>query len=282
MNTRKSFLITAILLIYFASLPLITHGLGVSLMRLKTPKVRVSVPPGGSTSEEIEIENPAGEEMAIRVYVEDWVYSSQDGAKNFSAPGTTETSCSNWITFSPKDFSLPPYGKRIIHITVNVPEDAIGANYSVIFFETLLSPASKDPGTASVNLMGRLGTLIYVQSEGTIEKKVDFFNLKIARKKDEPGYQITGDIANRGNCNSNIDGTFNIIDNEGNVFARGAFNTAYTLQGDKAVMTAGWDENLPKGEYFIVVSLDAGGTPIIGELTVEIDDKGTIAKSEIL
>ena len=79
-------------------------------VRIDRPKVRLSVTPGGNKSGVINIENPSEKTMVVGVYLEDWLYNSTaDGSKGFYPPDSTPLSCAKWITFSPAEFSIPPY-----------------------------------------------------------------------------------------------------------------------------------------------------------------------------
>jgi len=248
-------------------------------IRIDKPKVRLSVAPGSYDSGEIEVLNTGKEEAVVRAYLEDWVYSTQDGAKEFSPKGTTPFSCSNWVAFYPADFTLKPNGVQKVRYTVNVPKDAIGGHYAVMFFETgggSIEQPSSDQTTVTVKIMNRLGALFYVEPVGTIKKTAEITGVNINEKSGD--FSITVNFLNSGNTDITAGGTFNVIDSQGYVYARGEFNSVYTLAGSKAVLQSTVPSlNLKSGDYDMIVTLEFenGGT-LVHQVSFQVSSNGVI------
>jgi len=110
---KRNVLIITVLVLIFGFL--ITDVEAINLL-IDEGKVRLSIPAGGTKSGEINVRNSASEPIAIRVYLEDWYYLPiADGSKEFIPKGTAPLSCGSWISFSPAEFTIPPFGKRIVN-----------------------------------------------------------------------------------------------------------------------------------------------------------------------
>jgi P pilus assembly chaperone PapD len=244
-----------IALVFIYSCVFQAWALGV---RIDKPKVFLTISPGGYDSGEIQVENTGSEEVPIKVYLEDWVYAQQDGGKEFMPKATTPLSCSDWITFFPSDFTLQPGKSQMVRYTVNVPKDAIGGHYSVLFFETTggdIKDIDQQGNDVLVKVLNRLGALFYIDAEGTVQKTAELQNLTISQKLNS--LIISADLINAGNTYISCNGTFNILDKEGFVYARGEFEQAYTLPKDKiALRSAVSTTNLKSGNYDILLTLD--------------------------
>ncbi|PIZ84231.1 MAG: hypothetical protein COX96_04925, partial [Candidatus Omnitrophica bacterium CG_4_10_14_0_2_um_filter_44_9] len=170
MNYKKrilTLLFFCISLYFFAGVP-VSSAQGV---RIDHPSNRLVIKPGSYDSGEIRVDNTSNEILAMRVYLEDWVYTNQDGSKQFYPKGTTKLSASNWITFYPADFKLQPKGSQLIRYTVNVPEGVKGGYYSIMFFEMSggeVEQLNEKGQLVRAQLFNRLGALFHVEPDGTI------------------------------------------------------------------------------------------------------------------
>ena len=266
--------------------------------RLDQSKIRLNIPPGNSQAGTIKIHSQSDEEIGLQVYLEDWEYTDkQDGTKNFFPAQSTPRSCAQWINFSPAEFTLPPWGEKKLNYIVNVPEEAAGGRYAVMFFQTLLNQPvqtqepeylGKDEIRSGVNLAIRIGTLFYVEAEGAVERRAELKNLSVsADEKDKP-LSIGVDLLNAGNVDITAGGTFNIIDRQGTVYARGEFNEVGTFPGDVAKLTSSWDEPLPEGTFDLIITINLGKAieakrpgiiPVITqEAEIAIDAQGKVIR----
>jgi hypothetical protein len=247
--------------------------------RLDQSKIRLNIPPGNSQAGTIIIHSQSDEEINLQVYLEDWEYTDkQDGTKHFFPAQSTLRSCAEWIKFSPAEFTLPAWGEKRLNYIVSIPQDATGGRYAVMFFQTLLSQPTQTQTSeylsdgeirSGVNLAIRIGTLFYVEAEGTIERRAELKNLSVsADGKDKP-LSISVDLLNAGNVDITAGGTFNIIDKQGSVYARGEFNEVGTFSGDVAKLTSSWTKPLPEGIYDLILTINLGKT-------IEVKRPGTI------
>ena len=237
-------------------------------LRLTDPKVRLSIAPGQSKSGKIAIENPTEQPIKVRCYLEDWFYTDGgDGGKEFRAPSTTPLSCASWINFSPSEFTLNPFGRELINYVVSVPADAQGGYYAVLFFETEIGQGQDEQGF-NVLILGRLGSLFYVQTAGVVNKQAILKDLTVDQKT--KGFEVTTTFKNTGNVDITASGGFNLIDQTGLVFARGQFNQAYTFPEDEVLLSADWSKAVQPGIYDLIITLDLGGKILVEEYQLQL------------
>lgn len=263
------------------------------IVQLDKGKVRLNIAPGEAQSGIIKVTNPSDQPKEVKVHLADWAYQNNDGFKLFYPMGTRPLSAFQWINFSPVEFTVPPYGKEYVNYIVRVPEDAKGGHYAVLFFEGTLAkdvPMALPEGqgvSAPVTFKVRVGSLFYIEPKGTIVRDISLGNLNL-NKKDNL-LEISADLQNTGNVDLLTEGTFNIIDKKGSVYARGKFNPVFTLQDEPAAkLTSTWDKPLPKGVYDLIITIDigkaqaetgfAGGPIVTKEAKIEIGEDGKVIK----
>ncbi len=225
-------------------------------------KIRVVVSPGERAFGEITLDNPTDEAKSMRLYLEDWYYLPEGtGAKEFLPANSAPTSACPWISFSPAEVIVPSFGKQKINYSVNVPKNATGARFATLFFESLISKGVlADSGrSAGLDINVRVATLFYIEVKGTIKRTAKISNLKIQPSKEVKGsLDITLDFENTGNTDITTSGNFNLMNNQGLVTARGAFNSVYSFPGGKGSFLGTWKDKIPAGDYDLVVTVDLG------------------------
>ena len=249
-------------------------------IRIDKPKVRLAVKPGSYASDEIKVENTGKDSIDIRVYLEDWVYTKSDGSKDFFPKGSTALSCAPWVTFYPADLKLDPGKAAMVRFTVNVPPDAKGGHYCVMFFETgagEIEQADPDKGTSAyIRVLNRIASLFYVEAEGTVEKKAELRKLDINQKMND--FIVRAEFANVGNTDITAASTFDVLDANGLVRLRGSFAEVFTFPGEKADLQGiVSSKNLESGSYSILLTLDfEHGGSLIQEADFSVGPQGEI------
>jgi hypothetical protein len=255
-------------------------------------KIRVVVSPGERAFGEITLDNPTAEDKSMRLYLEDWYYlPGGTGAKEFLPANSSSTSACSWITFSPAEAVVPAFGKQRINYSVNVPKNATGARFATLFFETLISKGvlPESDRSAGLDINVRVATLFYVEVKGTVERTAKISNLEIKPAKEtKESLDITLDFENTGNTDITTSGNFSLMNDEGLVSARGAFNNVYTFPGGKGTLLGVWKDVIPAGNYDLVVTVDLGkaltdagtgrGPVIIKEASVTVGENNQIVQ----
>ena len=261
--------------------------------RLEQSKVRLTIPAGGTHSGIIKLYSQAKNPIHLKVYAEDWAYeSTNSGTKDFFPPKTHSNSCAGWIKFRPLDFILSVYGVQEINYSVDVPADAKGGYYAVLFYEgeasqeDLAEGGAVKPPPSNVTIAIRLGTIFYIDVKNTVAREAKFSNFSVSKGLKDL-YSIRADLANTGNADITVGGNFYIMDKEGMVYGRGEFNDAYTFPGDTAQIKSEWKAQMPAGSYDVVMTFDFGkafeetagakkGPIVTKEAKIEIDSDGEV------
>ena len=214
-------------------------------------KVTIRANPGETIVNRLPIHNTsAANSINLRAYWEDFIYTEPfAGEKDFMAAGTSEYSASRWINFSPLQFTLQPKGSQMISYSIQVPADAKGGYYGVLFLE---EGGGKSDGNIGVSVVTRIGALFFIEVTNSSHKcKVD--NVKFADKK------FIGNFTNLGDVILIPDATYYILDQEGLVAERGEIKKFYLPPQKTATFDVETGEKLPAGKYTAVFTFDFGG-----------------------
>jgi len=267
----------------------------LKIVQLDQAKIRLFIHSGASKSGRIEVKNNDAEPKQVKIYLEDWYYENSEGSKNFASAGTTGRSCAPWISFAPVEFTVPPFGKEYVNYIVRVPQDVKGGYYAVLFFESSLGQGqdaipqeSAENSSVSVPVSVRVGSLFYVEVKDTVKRQIQIKRFSVQRQSQSDPLSISMDVENIGNVDVTAGGTYNIINDKGEVYARGQFKDVYTLPQDKANLTAKWKDVIPQGRYDLIITLDLGkaleemgvgrGPIMAREAQIEIDENGEVVK----
>ena len=240
-------------------------------LRISAPKIQMELAPGESYSGDIEAENPTDEDTKVKIYLEDWSYTSVGtGEKKFVPAGTTPLSAAKWITFSPAQDVIKPFGRTTAHYTINVPQDAKGAYYAVMFFETLVGTSTDEEGV-NVLVAGRIGSLFFIEIKGTVERSGEIKSVDVKAPEGNKPMEIQTSFHNTGNTDISLSGNFLIMDSEGKVLGRGDINKIYTFGGASASGKTQWIGRLAKGQYQLLLTYNLGkGKSLVEEKTITI------------
>ncbi len=255
----RAFIFSLSTIAFFTSVQAMTVG-------TDSPKIRVTVKSGETTSGVIKVNNGGNKPVKVNAYISDWVYQPQgDGNKNFLPAATTPLSCAKWLNIHPMEFELYPDEIRSINYTITVPAESTGGHYAVIFFETDMGV--QEVKGMNVKVKGRVGSLVYVESEGHVNRLGDVTDLKVTLPNKAEPLKIEVSFANKGNVDVTAKGTFHIIDQTGNIFVRDKLEEMYTLPGDQIKSVTSWSGNLEKGEYDLILTYDLGNNQSITKET---------------
>ena len=240
-------------------------------IRISAPKVELELAPGQTYSGEIIAENPTEEEIKIRVYVEDWSYTpGGTGEKAFTPVGSTPASAGKWITFSPSNDTIKPFGRTVARYTIAVPPDAKGSHFAVMFFETMLGTATDEEGV-NVLVAGRIGSLFFIEAKGNSERKAEVKSVEIKPPQGNSPLEMVSTFKNTGNTDITVGGKFILMDAEGKIQARGDLNKIYIFPGRTESGKSQWVGRLPKGSYQVLLTYDLGkGKTLVQEKTLVI------------
>lgn len=213
---------------------------------LEEGKVKLNVTPGENIAGRMTLHNTSGQNVRMKVYWEDFAYKPPfDGSKDFLPKGTTEHSFAGWANVSSRTLTFPPFAKKVVPYTVNVPDNIQKGHYGVLFFEKQSQEVSFEKG---MNIVSRVGCLFFIEPANKM-KKAGLKNFRFAKKG------LVVDFTNEGNVILIPDGMYYIIDQEGMVFDRGQMKKVYVPPGKTAEYKMAFNADLSPGLYTLVMTI---------------------------
>lgn len=240
---------------------------------LEEGKVVLAVSAGDRINKSLTVHNTTGESVQVKVYWEDFEYQAPyDGNKVFLPAGMGAASASQWFNFSPREFTLPAFGKQVIDYTVSAPQELQGGYYGVLFFEKSNDPLRDGTG---VNIVTRVGCLFFFEARDKV-KTAAIDGIKISANA------LSGNFINQGNVVLISKATYYVMDNEGMIADRGEAKALYVPPG----ATASWEIALPPGlnagNYTLVLNADLGeGDVVVKEIELMSDGAGGITIGDV-
>ena len=211
-------------------------------------KVNLLIHAGEHVSDTVSIDNTTNKSVRVRIYWEDFAYQPPfDGAKKFAPASTLKSSLAQWVQFSPRYFDLPAFGKAKISYVIDVPSNAQGGYYGVLFVE----PQNKgiSDSDKGVRIITRVGCLFFVETGD--------------RNKDASLDQVTVDggvlkarLRNNGNVIFLPQSSYYIMDREGLAVDRGELKKYYLPPGESADVGLPLSKDLSPGDYTLVLTFD--------------------------
>ena len=235
---------------------------------LEQAKVNLDVSGSEHRNGTLLIHNTSAVAVDIKVYWEDFKYKKPyDGSKTFLPAGTAPGSASQWITFSPQEFTLPAYGQQNIQYTVSVPDTIQEGHYGVLFFERTSSGMLNNE---AVSLVTRIGCLFFIEPKNKIKNAV-MQNVALKPNK------LTVDFVNQGNIILIPHTTYYMMQDGGMVLLRGDAKKLYVPAGAQATVEVPLKDKLKQGNYTLVVNSDLDeGDVVVKEIGLTVDDSGQV------
>ena len=240
---------------------------------LEQGKVKLSVSGGDHPNGTLIIHNTSAQPAIMRIYWEDFEYKSPyDGTKNFVPAGTAPGSPSQWVTFSPAEFTLPAFGRQKVDYTVAVPDQIHEGHYGVLFFERKSDPLTEEKEVAIIT---RVGCLFFIEPKDKSKKAV----LKNAALKDK---SVTVQFVNQGNVIMLPRTTYYMMQTDGLVLLRGEANKIYVPAGATAQLEIPIKKALKQGQYTLVVNSDLDeGDAVVQEIGISANEAGQLTIENI-
>jgi len=214
-------------------------------------KVVIRANPGETIVNTLPIHNTSEQSpITLRVYWEDFMYIEPfNGDKEFMPAGTSDRSASRWVNFSPQEFTLDPKGSKLISYSIQVPQDAKGGYYGVLFLEEGGGDAQ---GSVGVSIVTRIGALFFIETTNS-SRTCKIENLAFSDQ------EFKGDFMNTGDAVLIPDSTYYIIDKDGLVAERGEIAKFYLAPEKTTAVKFSAGDKLAVGSYTVVLTFDFGG-----------------------
>ena len=217
------------------------------------PKIEMDMSRVSIASDSLIIMNRDTSNITIKCYMRDWGY--RNGKKYFSPKGSIDYSASRWITINPLQFTLMPYEKKVVRVTVQKPESTEKHEYrSMIFIESIAKPTKYSRGFL---FNARIGVPVYVE---TAPKSFNGYIASMAVKNDKIEIKYVNGSHNR----LYLNGMYSILNNEEKDTVKSdSINNILVLPLDTERIDINIDD-IKKGDYYIYLYIDNGGESVFG------------------
>ena len=225
---------------------------------------------GDRINKTIVIHNTTAESIPLKAYWEDFQYEPPyDGTKLFLPAGTGTRSLSKWISFSPVEFVLPPFGQQVINYSLSIPAEIDSGHYGVLFFEKPTDPQNMQTG---MQIVMRVGSLFFVEPKDAV-RKAEFRDIALAEKN------IIGSFHNDSTVVLIPDTNYYFMDDQGLVTDRGILDKMYIAPNGTAAFKIPVLAGLHAGKHTLVINAELGDTNVVVkeiEIAKASDDTLTI------
>lgn len=139
---------------------------GTQALTISPPQIEFGVYPGQQADIEVKLYNEdATQAMSVTTETTTFGASAEPGVPQF-AESATATDIASWIKLEPGPFTLEPLGRKVMQVSVDVPENAEpGGHYGAILFTFKRANAPADSGQISID--SKVATLLLVRIEGS-------------------------------------------------------------------------------------------------------------------
>ena len=209
--------------------------------------IRIVQKPGETKSGSIIVQNSSSAGIKLKAYTEDWVYAP-DGSKSFIKPGSSVYSCSNWIVLDTATFELAPNEGKKISFKITEPKNSSGGHVSVVFFESTVDVRE------GIAVAGRIGTIIYQDTEGDIKRAGEIKDLSVLASEEGTPVSVKFYFQNNGNTHISARPKISITKDNKTV-AETEIKPINTLPADKGAGLATFTAPLKEGSYKAQVEL---------------------------
>ncbi len=258
LNLFRIITLAFLLLLIFFYLP---FGITVSQMDFY-----LNIPPGTQKTNTFSIENDGSDENEIRVYQADWNIKP-NGENIYLEPDMLSRSNANWISISPRQFTLQPDETKEIRVSIKVPNGIEGTYWSVILVEGEPKKVKTEEGT-TVLVRKRFAIKVFVTPPGTAKKEAKITNLSVGGLNP---LTVTVDVENVGNSYLQLAGEskVEIRDVRGETIEEMNIDNILLLPGGerrlKLVSSRGKGDLLSPGDYLALAMIDYGGHVLSGK-----------------
>ena len=132
-------------------------------MAISPAVLELRAAPGQAITTEITVSNPGTVGYRVSVYAWDMWHDGR--SRRYGPPGTFPRSIAQRVAGSPASFALVPGGKQQVQITLDIPREAQGGQYAVIFFE--MAPGEEAAAGRQgpvLAIAGRIGASVIVDT----------------------------------------------------------------------------------------------------------------------
>ena len=256
----KTIRILLLLIISLLALHCVSFAAGVDVLSELTGEATLD--PGGKTDGRILLRNTSDKPWQVKVHQTDYLFYA-DGSNLYGNPGSAQRSNSAWITFTPKEFTIPPKETYSVYYTVCVPNDEnlSGTFWSMLMVEPVAEGGLEAPKAEQgkvklgVRTTIRYGVQIVTNIADSGKRDISFLDKRLLVS--DNGRVLQLDIENKGDRWLKPDIRVELYDERGTYVGRfsGGHTRIYPSCGVRVPIAL---ENLKQGKYNALVVVDNG------------------------
>jgi len=222
-------------------------------MAVAPMKLRLTLAPGESRTEALEVYNNGDEPVRVMTTVEDWT-TTPDGGVDLLPRGTLARSASAWARTDLSDFTVPPHGMRVVRVTATLPDTARGSYWTIVFFE---GQGEMHRAKLGLGTRVRLGTTVYLTAAGTESRGSTITEMAVQPGAHRDTLELVAQVANRGNVHFYPTGWFQVTGPTGAVLFQQGLPYRVCLPGSATVYRCPWHPT-GTGPYRLLLTVDSG------------------------
>lgn len=188
------------------------HAQGFAAL-ISPPRFEISVNPGETTRQVIEINHTGNQTGRYRVYTADWTLSPDASVNFFEA--LQPSSCRPWVAIERKDLNIAPNNKIRYRFEIAPPADAPVSECRFAIMVEGLDQVVETKGSVSFPVSGRIGVIVYA-AIGKVTPKLEIADTRITQVDgiDMPTLMVR----NTGSAHGRISGFLSGTDADGRKF----------------------------------------------------------------
>ncbi|TKG96473.1 DUF916 domain-containing protein [Puteibacter caeruleilacunae] len=162
-------------------------------------RLEYNLEPGQNGQMMLNIKNHSDKKKSYTATLKDWTVNAQ-GELTYLPVGTTDKSCSNWVTINPAFFELQPNESKKIGVIMKVPGDqnAMSTKWSMLFIQEVTEKNETIGGDkstkAGITVNPSIGVYVLQSPESYNNTSATINNIKELEK----GKSVTVDVSNTG------------------------------------------------------------------------------------
>lgn len=212
-NTRIRILIGSLVILSFLFVSLSTifaqenQSVGLSISPLT---FEFSANPGDIVENKVKISNPTTNILSVKMEVEDFTASGEEGAVAVEEQENETYSLKRWVTISPTEFTLKPGEYKVVNYTINIPQNAEpGGKYGSILAAVTGTVSPSGTG-ATVN--PKVGALVLLSVSGKVVEKIEIKEFLAPGFSEEGPIPLSLRFENKGTTHEKPKGIITITD----------------------------------------------------------------------
>jgi hypothetical protein len=254
-------------------------------LEIRPERLEQSVPAGGFRVLSLSLLNREQKSVAIKIDLGQMAYD--DDGNLWATEEITDSgrSCAPWIAIEPKNFVLPPNGRRNVRISLKVPEDAKGGYYTCAIIN-----ARTEKDTSETTLPSPTNCPIVLTIPTTFEIAGEIIKVDVEHPV-ETAVSLKAKFKNNGNVHTVLFGGVNlerwvepgdvpglVVIDTGRYESAGLFkfetDSTYILPGETRTIKSQIVSGLPAGKYRAQIAIMYGlEKPLRFEKEFEIGPK---------